>query len=167
MRIALRVLAALVATLALIGVAAPAQAAQGKGTGITTVRVYHQPVTPTSVTGSGLGTVRTFFTPIAVNGKAANDQYLTGTLTTIADGIPGNKEIRASNLVFVFGDIANQLVVGGASMYAAAGATLPPGDRVVRPVIGGSGIYDGAVGQVISTNYGASGWTHVFRIRIP
>ena len=38
--------------------------------------------------------------------------------------------------------------------------------RTVRPVLGGSGIYDGASGQVISTNLGADGWTHVFRITV-
>lgn len=167
MRIASRLLALVTTSLLLVGIAAPAHAAQGKGTGITTVTVYHQPVTTTSVTGTGLGTVRTFFVPTAVNGKSADGQYLTGTLTTVAQGLPGNEEVRASDLIFVFGNVENQLVVGGAAIYPAAGATLAPGTRVVRPVIGGSGIYAGAVGQAISTNLGANGWTHVFKIRIP
>ena len=168
MRNAYRALAAIVTVVALTGLAAPAHAATaGHSKGITTVTVYHQPVTPTSVTGSGLGTVRTFFTPTAVNGKAADGQYLTGTLTTIALGLPGNQEIRASDLIFVFGSIENQLVVGGASLYPAAGATLAVGAKVVRPVIGGSGTYAGAVGQVISTNLGDQGWTHVFKVRLP
>jgi len=165
MRNAYRVLIALVATIALVGVAGPAHADQRNG--ITTVTVYHQPVTTTSVTGAGLGTVRTFFAPTAVNGKAADGQYLTGTLTTVTEGLPGDQEVRASNLIFVFGSIENQLVVGGASLYPAAGATLAVGARVVRPVIGGSGRYAGAAGQVISTNLGDTGWTHVFKIRIP
>lgn len=165
MRIACRVLVALAAALALVGTTTPAHA--GANHRVTTVTVYHQPVTTTSVTGSGLGTVRTFFAPIAVNGTAADGQYLTGTLTTITQGLPGNQEVRASNLVFVFGSMENQLVVGGASLYPAAGATLAVGERVVRPVIGGSGTYAGAAGQAISTNLGDAGWTHVFRIRIP
>jgi len=165
MRIAFRALVAVAAAIALVGVTAPAQADSTNG--ITTVTVYHQPVTTTSVTGSGLGTVRTFFAPTAVNGKAADGQYLTGTLTTVTQGLPGNQEVRTSNLIFVFGGMENQLVVGGASLYPAAGATLAVGARVIRPVIGGSGIYAGAAGQVISTNLGATGWTHVFKIRIP
>ncbi|MCX6434199.1 MAG: hypothetical protein NTX29_15985 [Actinobacteria bacterium] len=165
MRIAFRAAAVLVTTFALIAVAAPAQAQSNKG--ITTVTVYHQPVTTTSVTGSGLDTVRTFFAPTAVNGKAADSQYLTGTLTTITLGMPGNQEVRAANLIFVFGSIANQLVVGGASLYPAGGATLEVGAKMTRPVIGGSGIYAGAAGEAISTNLGANGWTHVFKIRIP
>lgn len=131
------------------------------------VKVYHQAVTPISITGSGVGTVRTFFAPIAVNGKAADGQYITGTLTTLAGNVTDGLELRGSNLVFVFGEEANQLVVGGISLYPPAGSTLAAGQRTVRPVIGGSGIYDGARGQVVSVNMGATGWTHTFRITLP
>ncbi len=131
-----------------------------------TIRVYHQAVTPIAVSGAGVGAVRTFFIPIAVNGVAANEQYLAGTLTTLAEGVDAGLELRASNLTFVFGAEPDQLVVGGVSLYPPAGATLAPGQRTVRPVIGGSGRYFGAQGQVISTNLGADGWTHVFRIRM-
>jgi hypothetical protein len=165
MKILRTVSALFIGLAALIGVAVPAQAAANSG--ITTVTVYHQPVVPTAVTGSGIGTVRYFTMPTAVNGVAADGQYLTGTLTTLDTGVAGGQEIRASNLIFVFGKSENQLVVGGIAIYPAAGATLAPGARVVRPVVGGSGIYAGAVGQVISTNLGANGWTHVFKIRIP
>ena len=161
-----RTLAALaLGLLAIVGIATPAHAASGSG--ITTVTVYHQPVVPTAVTGSGIGTVRYFTMPTAVNGVAADGQYMTGTLTTLDTGVPGGQEIRSSNLVFVFGSSENQLVVGGIAIYPAAGATLAVGARVVRPVLGGSGKYAGAVGQAISTNLGANGWTHVFKIRIP
>jgi hypothetical protein len=157
--------ALLIGLVALVGLATPAQAAPKSG--ITTVTVYHQPVVPTAVTGSGIGTVRYFSVPMAVNGVAADGQYLTGTLTTLDIGVPGGREIRASDLNFVFGSSDDQLVVGGIAIYPAAGATLAEGARVVRPVIGGSGKYAGAAGQAISTNLGAKGWTHVFKIRIP
>ena len=165
MKITRSLSALLIGLVALVGVAAPAQAAPKSG--ITTVTVYHQPVVPTAVTGSGIGTVRYFSIPMAVNGVAADGQYLTGTLTTLDIGVPGGREIRASDLNFVFGSSDDQLVVGGIAIYPAAGATLADGARVVRPVIGGSGKYAGAAGQAISTNLGAKGWTHVFKIRIP
>ena len=133
---------------------------------MTTVKVYHQAVTPIAVSGSGIGTVRTFFIPIAVNGKAADGQYLTGTLTTVSAAMADGQELRASNLTFVFGSEDNQMVVGGISLYPPAGATIAPGAKTIRPVIGGSGIYDGARGQVVSTNLGANGWTHVFKVRL-
>lgn len=147
----------------LIAIGTPAQAAADR----QTVRVYHQAVTPIATSGSGIGTVRTFFTPMAVDGKAANGQYLTGTLTTLAENVSDGQELRASNLTFVFGNEADQLVVGGISLYPPAGATLAPGTKTVRPVLGGSGKYDGARGQVVSRNYGAQGWTHTFRIILP
>jgi hypothetical protein len=146
---------------------APLIAASAHADTTTVVRAYHSAVTPISTTGSGVGTVRTFFIPIAVDGTAANGQYLTGTLTTLAENASGGLEIRGSNLTFVLGAEANQLVIGGISLYPPAGATLAPGQRTVRPVIGGSGAYLGARGQVVSVNLGPTGWTHTFRVILP
>ena len=147
----------------LVAATAPAQAATER----EVVRVYHEAVTPIATSGAGIGMVRTFFIPIAVDGKAADGQYLTGTLTTLAENVSDGLELRASNLTFVFGQEADQLVVGGISLYPPAGATIAPGTKTVRPVLGGSGKYDGARGQVVSRNYGAQGWTHIFRIVLP
>jgi hypothetical protein len=133
---------------------------------LTTVTVTHAVVTPTSTIGAGVGTVRTFFIPINVDGVDANNQYLSGTLTTLSDSVNGDDELRSANLVFVFGDEADQLVVGGISLYPPAGSTIAVGAETVRPVVGGSGIYAGATGEAISTNLGDEGWSHVFRIRI-
>lgn len=129
-----------------------------------TVRVWHAAVTPTAVVGSGLGTVRTWFTPISVNGVSAAGQYMTGTLTTVALSPTDASEWRTSNLVFVVGDEANQLVVGGVSVYPTVSATIAAGTRTTRPIIGGSGRYNGARGHVVSTNLGADGWSHVFHL---
>ena len=133
---------------------------------VTTVTVTHAAVTPTSTIGAGTGTVRTFMIPIDVDGVSAEGQYLSGTLTTLSDSVNGDEELRSANLVFVFGDEANQLVVGGISLYPPAGSTIAVGAETVRPVIGGSGIYAGATGEVISTNLGDMGWSHVFHIRL-
>jgi hypothetical protein len=133
---------------------------------LTTVTVTHAVVTPTSTIGAGVGTVRTFFIPINVDGVDADDQYLSGTLTTLSDSVNGDEELRSANLVFVFGDEANQLVVGGISLYPPAGSTIAVGAKTVRPVVGGSGMYAGATGEAISTNLGDEGWSHVFHIRI-
>lgn len=151
----------LAAALMLAGASSTSYAAERT---VTTINVYHQAVSPISVSGSGIGTVRTFFIPMAVNGKAANDQYLSGTLTTFAENVSGGLELRGSNLTFVFGNEADQLVVGGISLYPPAASTLAANSRTVRPVLGGSGKYSGARGQVISTNMGERGWTHVFKI---
>jgi len=131
---------------------------------VTEVTVTHAVVTPTGTTGTGPGTVRTFYIPIDVDGVSSDGQYLSGTLTTLAEGVNGGQELRSSDLIFVFGEEANQLVVGGISLYPSAGATLAIGEETVRPVVGGSGSYSGAQGEVVSTNLGDQGWSHVFRI---
>lgn len=157
-----RLVAVSVLSLGLVagGVASPTLAAEKP----ITVTVYHQAVNPIAVSGSGIGAVRTFFIPMAVNGKAADGQYLAGTLTTVDTAMPGGQELRSSNLTYVFGAEPDQMVVGGVSLYPAAGATIAVGQKTIRPVIGGSGKYSGARGQVISTNMGANGWTHVFKV---
>lgn len=162
MRIVRTVAAAVALTLgvSLVG-ALPASAAKAKTTVIT---IAHAPVTPTSVSGSGLGTVRTYYVPITVVGKTPQTGYMSGTLTTIATGQPNNQELRAANLMFVVGSEPNQIIVGGLSLYPADGATLAVTQSTIRPIIGGSGTFRGARGQVESTNLGDQGWRHVFRI---
>jgi len=126
------------------------------------VQVYHVAVAPSLVQGSGLGAVRTFFVPISANGKTGDGYYMTGTLTTVTVGRADGNEIRQSNLTFVFGGETNQMVIGGISLYPPTSATIAAGAKTIRPIIGGSGIYDGARGYVVTTNLGADGWTHVF-----
>lgn len=131
-----------------------------------TVTVKHAPVTPTSVQGSGIGTVRYFSIPITVGKQQGAEWFMVGTLTTLSIDATIGKEVRSSNLNLVLGSVENQLVIGGVSYYAAAGSTLDVGSQTVRPVVGGSGKYAGARGSVTSTNLGADGWTHVFKIRV-
>lgn len=150
---------ALVMGLSLVGIA-PASAK----TKTTVVTITHAPATPTAVSGSGVGTVRTFYIATSVAGKTPKTGYMSGTLTTLATGLANSQELRASNLVFVVESEPNQLVVGGLSLYPTEGATLATNQSTIRPIIGGSGIYRGAKGQVESTNLGEQGWRHVFRI---
>jgi hypothetical protein len=129
--------------------------------------VTHGVVSPTSTIGSGIGTVRTFNIPIIVDGVSEIDNYLVGTLSTLAEGVKGDQELRSSNLIFVFKEEANQIVLGGISLYPAAGATIAIGVETIRPIIGGSGTYEGVTGQVVSKNLGDDGWSHVLQIKLP
>ena len=76
-----------------------------------------------------------------------------------------NVEWRASNLDFVLGAEADQLVIGGTSSYATANATITAGTKTVRPVVGASGKYAGYTGYAVTTNMGSSGWLHVFHLQ--
>ena len=161
MKITRFVLAAVLSlSLVTVVAVAPASAADKP----ITVRVYHQAVTPIAVSGAGIGAVRTYFIPMAVDGKSADDQYLTGTLTTLDPAMPNGQELRSSNLTFVFGAEKVQIVVGGVSFFPPTGATIAIGQSTIRPVVGGSGKYSGARGQVVSTNLGANGFTHTFKV---
>lgn len=156
----------LIAAIALT-IAAPATIAPAAHAApMTKVVVTHAPVTPTAVIGSGLGMVRVFSATTSATGPGPNAGYFTGTLTTMSSNTTTNEEVRASNLIFVFGDEPNQLVVGGISIYPADGSTLAAGTKTVRPIIGGSGEFAGAKGQVVSKNRGDKGWKHVFRFRM-
>jgi len=128
------------------------------------VTVTHGAVAPTLIEGEGLGAVRIFMIPTTVGKKGGANYYLTGTLTTVAVGLPDDGELRSSNLTFVFGGEENQIVVGGISLYPSSSSTLATGQQTIRPVLGGSGTYNGARGYVLSTNRGAAGWTHVFHL---
>lgn len=129
--------------------------------------VTHDVVTPTATIGSGIGMVRTFDIPITVDGVRGPDDYLVGTLTTWVEASGDKDEVRSSNLVFIFGKEQDQIVLGGTSYYPPTGATIAISDQTTRPIIGGSGIYQGAVGQVTSTNLGDAGWSHVLEIKLP
>jgi hypothetical protein len=145
---------------ALLSVALPATAQTSTKPG--QIQVIHGVVAPTLVQGEGLGAVRTFMISTTVSGKGGVNYYLAGTLTTVAIGMLGDQELRTSNLTFVFGSEANQIVVGGVSLYPTTSATLATNQKTVRPIIGGSGTYNGARGYVLSTNRGTDGWTHDF-----
>lgn len=129
--------------------------------------ITHDVVTPTATSGSGIGTVRTFNIPITVDGVSGPNDYLVGTLTTWVEASGDKDELRSTDLVFIFGEEQDQIAMGGISYYPPAGATLSANTETVRPIIGGTGIYQGAVGQVTSTNLGDAGWTHVLEVKLP
>jgi len=126
--------------------------------------VTHGVIKPTATVGEGLATVRTFIIEITADGKSGDNYYLVGTLTTVGKVLKGEDEIRSANLNFVLGDISNQVVLGGVSLYPPVGATIAPGTETIRPIIGGSGEYEGAEGQVISKNLGDAGWSHILEL---
>lgn len=151
-----------VAVLAGAGIFLPLE---GKTTQVLTIT--HEVVEASSTSGEGVGAVRSFFVDTIVDGVEADGQYMVGTLTTLTGAVENSREIRSSDLIFMMGSEADQLVVGGISFYPQSGQTLADGEDTVRPVIGGSGTYMGAGGQVTSTNLGADGWSHVFEVVIP
>ncbi len=58
-------------------------------------------------------------------------------------------------------------MLGGISLYPPTGDTLSVNTQTIRPIIGGSGIYQAASGLVISKNLGDAGWSHVLEVQLP
>ena len=111
--------------------------------------------------GHSVGDLLTVFIPFT--GKHTG--HLVGSLTTVAVDRPTvGQDVRMSNLSFVFGSSANQIVVGGQAVYEISQPTLGIGVVTVRPIIGGSGKYSGARGYVETTHLVDNTWKHVFHL---
>jgi len=92
---------------------------------------------------------------------------LSGSLTVLAEDYPGvGQELRVSNLIFQFGSLADQLVVGGVAAYEVANPTLGFDVVTTRPILGGTGTFAGATGEVDTTHNSDGTWTHVFRYEV-
>lgn len=89
---------------------------------------------------------------------------ISGSLTVLAEDYPNvGQELRVSNLIFQFGSLADQLVVGGVAAYEIAEPALGLNVVTTRPIVGGTGKFAGAVGEVDTTHNSDGTWTHVFR----
>ena len=76
-------------------------------------------------------------------------------------------EVRISNLIFVFGDGVDQIVVNGSGFYPASGGTIEIDSVLTRPVTGGSGIFAGANGWAETTHFPDDTWRHTFYLLDP
>jgi hypothetical protein len=98
-----------------------------------------------------------------VPATAPEGGLLTGSLTVVAPDKPlQSQELRRSDLVFQFGAVEDQIVVGGVAVYEIDDPTLALGRVVTRPILGGSGVFAGATGWVDTTHNEDGTWVHVF-----
>ena len=75
-----------------------------------------------------------------------------------------NLERRATLLFFTFAQGKDQIIALGAADYTASAPEFEAGQPVVRPVLGGTGKYIGARGQVTSTRSDDGSYTQVFTL---
>jgi hypothetical protein len=109
--------------------------------------------------GSSPGDERFFVVPAT----SPEGGLLTGSLTVVAPDKPlQSQELRRSDLVFQFGAVEDQIVVGGVAVYEIDDPTLALGRVVTRPILGGSGVFAGATGWVDTTHNEDGTWVHVF-----
>jgi hypothetical protein len=116
--------------------------------------------------GNSPGDVYYFSAPLrsSAGGQITGEVFGSKTLIKLASEANPNVEKRGTLLFFTFGAGQDQIVVFGITDYSPTAGEFAAGKPVVRPVLGGTGKYMGARGQVTSTR-NADGWyTQVFTL---
>jgi hypothetical protein len=150
-----------------IGAVAPTGAVTGFASSSRTQTVHIQTINPSTrtldfpPTGKSPGDVYVFSaTIVSSNGRTVVGR-LRGTQTEIK--LENGMETVQGMLTYELG-AGNELVVGGISEYPQKGTGLLKGKRYVRPVLGGSGKYAGARGQVFSKQLTGGRYDQVFQL---
>ena len=100
----------------------------------------------------------------AISREDGTAGILRGMLTTV--DIPDGDDLledRVGQLVFDLGD-GDMLVVAGASVYAPATVEMTADNAQVRAVIGGTGDFIGARGQVTTVRAADGHYDHAFEL---
>jgi len=116
--------------------------------------------------GNSPGDVYHFFAPLhsGPGGPVTGEVFGTKTLVKLATDANPNLEQRATLLSFTFGNRQDQILVLGIVDYSPTGAEFNAGQPVVRAILGGTGKYMGARGQLISTRNADGSYTQVFTL---
>ena len=116
--------------------------------------------------GNSLGDIYHFSAPLHSErgGPVTGEVIGSKTLVKVATDANPNLERRATLLFFTFADRKDQIIAFGAADYSPAAPEFDAGQPVVRPVLGGTGKYMGARGQVTSTRNADGSYTQVFTL---
>ena len=116
--------------------------------------------------GNSPGDVYHFSAPLrsSAGGQIMGEVFGSKTLIKLATDADPDVEKRGTLLFFTFGGGQDQIVVFGISNYSSTAGEFAAGQLVVRPVLGGTGKYMGARGQVTSTRNVDGSYTQVFTL---
>jgi hypothetical protein len=116
--------------------------------------------------GRSPGDVHHFFAPLhsSPGGPVTGEVFGTKTLVKLATEANPNLEQRTTLLSFTFGDRQDQIIALGVVDYAPSGAEFNAGQPVVRAILGGTGKYMGARGQLTSNRNADGSYTQVFTL---
>ena len=91
------------------------------------------------------------------------------TTTRIDNSADGEGiESRVTLGVFSFrGEDGDQVLLQGVGLYPASDSTFEPDSSLVRAIVGGTGKYQGATGDVLSRHLADGTWRHEFRFNSP
>jgi hypothetical protein len=116
--------------------------------------------------GNSPGDVYHFFAPLRSSrgGPVTGELFGSKTLIKLATNTKPGIENRGTLLFFTFGGHQNQIVVFGITEYSPSAGEFAAGKSVVRPILGGTGKYMGARGQLTSTRNADGSYTQVFTL---
>jgi len=116
--------------------------------------------------GNSPGDVYHFFAPLhsSPGGPVTGEVFGSKTLFKVATDANPNFEKRATLLFFTFGDRQDQIIALGVHDYSPTAAEFNAGKSVVRAILGGTGKYMGARGQLASTRNADGSYTQVFTL---
>lgn len=153
---------AVVASLSLAAMAAGG--AQAEGT--KTIKLHQAPPALAQIdlgaAGTSHGDILAF--EAGLTGENGTKATLMGILTTIdiAEGEDAFED-RSGQIYVDFGS-GNSLVIAGKSVYQNNGQLMVPGAPQLRAVVGGTGDYIGARGQVTTTRNDDGSYEHVIEL---
>jgi hypothetical protein len=115
--------------------------------------------------GNSPGDVYYFSAPLhsSPGGPVIGEVFGSKTLVKPTTANP-NLEQRATLLIFDFGNRQDQIVVMGVLDYPPTAGEFNAGQPVVRAILGGTGKYMGARGQLASTRNADGSYTQVFEL---
>src|SRR6266513_3262067 len=132
--------------------------------------VYEDPPTLTHLDlgppGNSPGDVYHFSAALRASpgGPVTGEVFGTKTLTKVATDANPNFEKRATLLFFTFGEHQDQIIALGVHEYPPIAAEFEAGQPAVRTVLGGTGKYIGARGQLVTTRKTDGSYTQVFTL---
>jgi hypothetical protein len=116
--------------------------------------------------GNSPGDVYHFFAALhsSPSGPVTGEVFGTKTLIKMATDANPNLETRATVLFFTFANHQDQIVALGARDYPSTAGEFDAGQPVMRAILGGTGKYMGARGQLASTRNTDGSYTQVFTL---
>jgi hypothetical protein len=121
---------------------------------------------PAGATGKAHGDLLAFDAPISRDGEVVGD--VSGLLTTVDIPAPDATgrdalEERFATLVFRFNDV-DTIVVGGSAVYPPAESEMSADAPQLRAVLGGTGAYVAAAGEVETVRNADGTYSHRFTL---
>ena len=116
--------------------------------------------------GNSPGDVHHFFASLhsSPGGPVMGEVFGTKTLVKLASDANPNMEQRATLLIFDFGNRQDQIIALGVLDYSPTAPEFDAGQPVVRAILGGTGKYMGARGQLASTRNADGSYKQVFAL---